>query len=93
AGCALAPTNVVTRADLEAIVGNGSGMFARSGAVLAGSGDPFQAPTFEEFKDKSEALFIQMRLAKNNGNVKRTAEELGMQRSHLYKKLDRYGLR
>ena len=42
---------------------------------------------------ESEALFIQRRLEANAGNVKRTAEELGMQRSHLYKKLDRYGLR
>ncbi|MHC4892214.1 MAG: helix-turn-helix domain-containing protein [Planctomycetota bacterium] len=33
------------------------------------------------------------KLAENDGNVKRTAENLGMQRSHLYKKLDRYELR
>jgi len=92
-GCALAANEQITRADLEAIVGNGAGLFVRSAAAAAGASDPFQAATFEEFKDKSEALFIQLRLAKNAGNVKRTAEELGMQRSHLYKKLDRYGLR
>ncbi|MBK8179301.1 MAG: sigma-54-dependent Fis family transcriptional regulator [Planctomycetes bacterium] len=90
-GSAMAAGDGITRADLEAIVGNGAGRFVP--ALPAGSGDPFQAATFEEFKDKSEALFIQLRLAKNGGNVKRTAEELGMQRSHLYKKLDRYGLR
>lgn len=33
------------------------------------------------------------KLADNDGNVKRTAEQLNMQRSHLYKKLDRYGLK
>ena len=61
---------------------------------LAGSGpDPFEASSFEEFKNLSEKLFIQMRLERNGGNIKRTAEELGMQRSHMYKKLDRYGLR
>jgi DNA-binding NtrC family response regulator len=38
-------------------------------------------------------LFIRRKLAENEGNIKRTAETLGMQRSHLYKKLDRYGLR
>ncbi|MEM9378613.1 MAG: sigma-54 dependent transcriptional regulator [Planctomycetota bacterium] len=54
---------------------------------------PFDAPTFEDFKNQAEALFFQTRLARNDGNVKRTAEELGMQRSHLYKKLDRYELR
>ena len=62
-------------------------------ATFAPGEDPFDAPTFEEFKHQSEALFIQRRLEANAGNVKRTAEELGMQRSHLYKKLDRYGLR
>ena len=55
--------------------------------------DPNDAESFEEFKNVSEARFFELRLARNEGNVKRTAEELGMQRSHLYKKLDRYGLR
>ena len=54
---------------------------------------PFEAETFEQFKNEAEALFFERRLERNSGNVKRTAEELGMQRSHLYKKLDRYGLR
>lgn len=54
---------------------------------------PFEAATFEQFKNEAEALFFERRLERNGGNVKRTAEELGMQRSHLYKKLDRYGLR
>ena len=44
-------------------------------------------------KNEAEALFFKRRLERNGGNVKRTAEELGMQRSHLYKKLDRYDLR
>ncbi len=92
-GCALAAGTTISRADLEAIVGNGAGRFARPTAGVDAQDDPFEAATFEEFKDKSEALFIQLRLARNEGNVKRTAEELGMQRSHLYKKLDRYGLR
>ena len=54
---------------------------------------PFEAETFEQFKNEAEALFFERRLERNGGNVKRTAEELGMQRSHLYKKLDRYGLK
>jgi len=51
------------------------------------------AQTFEEFKNESERLFLQMRLQSNEWNVKRTAESLGMQRSNLYKKMDRYGLK
>jgi len=85
----------ITRADVEQILSSGP---ALSPAPIAAEGiapgiDPFACPTFEEFKEKSEMLFIQRKLLENEGNVKRTAERLGMQRSHLYKKLDRYGLK
>ena len=49
--------------------------------------------SFDEFKDLSEKLFLQHKLSENEWNVKRTAESLGMQRSHLYKKIERYGLK
>jgi DNA-binding NtrC family response regulator len=61
--------------------------------VAAASDDPFKIDSFEDFKAQSEALFFKRKLEENNGNVKRTAEKLGMQRSHLYKKLDRYRIR
>ncbi len=77
---------------LEEVLANGPSLSPGHGAASSAL-DPFQAPTFEEFKNLSEALFIQRRLQDNEGNVKRTAEQLGMQRSHLYKKLERYGLR
>ncbi|MFM8979117.1 MAG: helix-turn-helix domain-containing protein, partial [Planctomycetia bacterium] len=49
--------------------------------------------TFAEFQDLSEKLFLEQRLAAHEWNVKRTAEALDMQRSHLYKKIERYGLK
>jgi DNA-binding NtrC family response regulator len=81
----------ITRADLETLLENGPALAGSRGTVPGAN--PFDANTFEEFKNQSEALFFQSKLAENNGNVKRTAERLGMQRSHLYKKLDRFGLR
>jgi two-component system nitrogen regulation response regulator NtrX len=83
----------IARSDLEQLLENGPALVGAESAKLERGADPFAAPTFEEFKNQSEMLFIQRKLAENNGNVKRTAENLGMQRSHLYKKLDRYGLR
>jgi two-component system nitrogen regulation response regulator NtrX len=80
-------------ADLEQILSSGPAMSIPETALATGTSDPFSAPTFEVFKDQSEALFFRQKLDANSGNVKRTAEQLGMQRSHLYKKLDRYGLR
>ncbi|MCB9903746.1 MAG: sigma-54-dependent Fis family transcriptional regulator [Planctomycetes bacterium] len=79
--------------ELEQILANGPAISAPSGANVANCEEPFHAETFEQFKDSSEALFFRRKLDENEGNVKRTAERLGMQRSHLYKKLDRYDLR
>ena len=53
----------------------------------------FSCATFEEFKEKSERLFLEKKLKENDWNIKRTAEVLGMQRSNLYKKIDRYNLK
>jgi len=69
---------------------------AAGGAAPANTGpaDLFRTcTTFAEFQDLAEKLFLQQRLAENDWNVKRTAESLGMQRSHLYKKIERYGLK
>jgi DNA-binding NtrC family response regulator len=72
--------------DLEQLTG--------PGASAAGPMDVFRScKTFEEFKDAAEKLFLQQRLAENDWNVKRTAEALGMQRSNLYKKIERHNLK
>ena len=91
--CVLAAGPAIARADLERILENGPALAAPRPATASGAEETYSAPTFEEFKDRSEALFFSRKLAANGGNVKRTAEELGMQRSHLYKKLERYNLR
>jgi DNA-binding NtrC family response regulator len=57
------------------------------------SAEFLDAPTFQEFKAASEAAYLQSRLRENDYNVSRTAERLEMQRSNLYKKIQRYGLK
>jgi two-component system nitrogen regulation response regulator NtrX len=82
----LAPRETIVAEDVASIV--------RSGAPAAGPDDPYRgARTFEEFKDAAEKDFLVRRLEENGWNVKKTAELLGMQRSNLYKKLERYGIR
>ena len=49
--------------------------------------------SFQEFKDFAEREFIKYKLAKNNWNVSKTAEDIDIQRSHLYSKIDKYGLK
>lgn len=73
----------IERSDVEAL------SFRRGGAIedLIASGLSFQ-----DFKDRAEALFIAHQLKLQGWNVSRTAEVLGMERSHLYTKIKKYGL-
>ncbi len=48
---------------------------------------------FQDFKDHIEKEFILHRLNKNSWNVSKTAEELDIQRSHLYNKIEKYNLK
>ncbi len=63
---------------------------------LAGGGDmpkdPFNIKTYNEFKNYTEREYLIKKLSDNDGNVSRTARQLGMQRSNLYKKLEKYGI-
>jgi len=81
----LAPDLVVTDADVARALG---------GSTTPTMEDPYRSvKTFEEFKDTAEREFLERRLLENNWNVKRTAELLGMQRSNLYKKIEKYQLK
>lgn len=51
-----------------------------------------QVNDFEEFRDKSEKVWLERKLREQEWNIKRTAEVIGIQRSNLYKKLERHGL-
>ena len=48
---------------------------------------------FQDFKDYAEREFIEKKLRKNNWNITKTAEEIDIQRSHLYNKIEKYGLK
>jgi two-component system nitrogen regulation response regulator NtrX len=52
--------------------------------------DPFGFRTYQDFKDFTEKEFLIKKLHENNGNVSKTARQLGMQRSNLYKKIEKY---
>lgn len=53
----------------------------------------FEARNLKEAKEAFEKEYILRTLKKNDWNISRTAEELGIERSHLYKKLKTYGIR
>ena len=59
----------------------------------SGAVDWFQFETLDDFRAATEKEFLRRKLLENQGNIKRTAERIDLQRSNLYKKLDRYGLK
>ena len=46
--------------------------------------------SFSDFRDQAEKLFIERKLEEHGWNVSQTAETIGIQRSHLYNKLEKY---
>ncbi|PJJ79220.1 sigma-54-dependent transcriptional regulator [Mucilaginibacter auburnensis] len=70
-------------------------------AVAASPGTAAPAPqtdfnqfkNFQEYKDHAEREYIKFKLEKNNWNVSKTADDIDIQRSHLYSKIEKYGLK
>lgn len=48
---------------------------------------------FQEFKEYIERQFIDYKLGKYNWNVSKTADEIDIQRSHLYNKIEKFNLK
>ncbi len=62
--------------------------------VSANNGFDYESfENFQDFKDHAEMEFIKYKLEKNNWNVSKTAEDIEIQRSHLYSKIDKFGLK
>ncbi|NNF58165.1 MAG: sigma-54-dependent Fis family transcriptional regulator [Rhodothermaceae bacterium] len=51
-----------------------------------------QHDQFSDFRDAAEKVFIERKLEEFGWNVSKTAEAIGIQRSHLYNKLSKYGI-
>ncbi len=52
-----------------------------------------QYESFQDYKDQSEKNYIKYKLEKNAWNVSKTADDIEIQRSHLYSKIEKYGLK
>jgi len=63
------------------------------GAAVAAAPQIDARLTLKEARDEFEKQYILSRLREFAGNVSRTAEALGVERSNLYRKLNAYGIR
>ena len=65
-----------------------------AGAAAAAPQTDFnQFKNFQEYKDFAEREYIKFKLEKNNWNVSKTADDIDIQRSHLYSKIEKFGLK
>ncbi|SDG35294.1 sigma-54-dependent transcriptional regulator [Mucilaginibacter gossypii] len=64
-----------------------------SAAAPAPQTDFDQFNNFQEYKDFAEREYIKFKLEKNNWNVSKTADDIDIQRSHLYSKIEKFGLK
>ncbi len=53
----------------------------------------FRFPTFKDATDAYQREFILHKLAENDGNVAKAAEDMGVDRSHLYRRMRNLGIR
>jgi two-component system nitrogen regulation response regulator NtrX len=81
--CILTPAESISHQDMPPLV------LTREEDMMK---DPFGLQTYQEFRDFTDKEFLIKKLRENNGNVSKTARQLGMQRSNLYKKLEKYSI-
>jgi two-component system nitrogen regulation response regulator NtrX len=86
----LGPRGRITVGDLPAEFRPSSG----PAPALAGASafDPGEEQTLREARERFEKWFIARRLQEHGNNVTHTAATLGLERSHLHRKLKAFGL-
>ncbi len=85
----------ITEEDVKSF-SNPSGSIYNPEPTAAGGSEGFDYDNFskfQDFKDHAEMEFIKYKLEKNNWNVSKTAEDIDIQRSHLYSKIEKFGLK
>ncbi|OOQ62168.1 sigma-54-dependent transcriptional regulator [Mucilaginibacter pedocola] len=87
---------IITDGDVRAFA-NPSAPVAVGAATAAAAPAPQtdfdQFTNFQEYKDFAEREYIKFKLEKNNWNVSKTADDIDIQRSHLYSKIEKFGLK
>ena len=84
---------VITDNDVRAFANPSAPVNAASATAVAPQTDFDQFKNFQEYKDFAEREYIKFKLEKNNWNVSKTADDIDIQRSHLYSKIEKFGLK
>ena len=80
----MSPEKTITDKDVAFFLSPGQ---TPSQPVLVFSGGQYRHFTYREAKRHFEHDYLKFKLTENNGNFSQTAEQIGMERSHLHKKV------
>jgi len=83
----------ITDADVRVFANPSAPVPAAANGNAAQQTDYNQFKNFQDYKDYAEREYIKFKLEKNNWNVSKTADDIDIQRSHLYSKIEKYGLK
>ncbi|MHB8208783.1 sigma-54-dependent transcriptional regulator [Mucilaginibacter sp.] len=83
----------ITDNDVRAFANPSAPAREGNGSATSSQTDFNQFKNFQEYKDYAEREYIKFKLEKNNWNVSKTADDIDIQRSHLYSKIEKYGLK
>ncbi|WP_121244364.1 sigma-54-dependent transcriptional regulator [Mucilaginibacter phyllosphaerae] len=85
----------ITEGDVKAFANPSAPVSADNASTTAAAQqtDFDQFTNFQEYKDYAEREYIKFKLEKNNWNVSKTADDIDIQRSHLYSKIEKFGLK
>lgn len=80
----MCPEEIITARHIHLFLGQTApgGSSSEEGALI-----PYQVNDFREARRLFEREYLHYKLNKNDGNISRTAEQVGLERSHLHKKL------
>jgi two-component system nitrogen regulation response regulator NtrX len=65
----------------------------KCGDMILPDPDILEAESLKEAKKEFEKAFIMRKLAENENNISQTADSIGIERSHLHKKIKSFGLK
>ena len=82
----MTPDQIIDMSDLPHAITKGAT------SQLPSKGIDSLPDSYREAKELFEKQFLLEKLAKNNWNISRTAEEIGLERSNLHRKIKSYGI-
>ncbi|MEN8190549.1 MAG: sigma-54 dependent transcriptional regulator [Thermodesulfobacteriota bacterium] len=85
----MTPAKVISKDDVKPFLASGNGFSSQLAPSII---SPYRELSYKEAKKSFEKEFLRLKLDENHGNISQTAEQVGLERSHLHKKLKALGL-